>query len=51
MIDGGEKLSFTLEFTERLGVFGHAIGEYFERNLPFEPGVLGDINHSHPAAS
>src|SRR3984893_13541471 len=44
-------LGFPLKTGKSLGVFGYFIGQEFQSHKPVQPGVLGLVNDTHPAAT
>ena len=51
MIQRRSGLRFALKTSQCLLVLGHRIGQEFQRDEPVQPGVLGLIDHTHPAAA
>ena len=51
MIQCGSSLSFSLEASQRLGVFGYFIGQKLQRDKSVEGYVLSLVDHTHPAAA
>jgi hypothetical protein len=44
-------LSFSLETSQRLGVFGYFFGQKLQGNKSVEGYVLSLVDHTHPAAA
>jgi hypothetical protein len=44
-------LGFTLKSTERLGIPGYLLRKKLKRDETMQPGVLGLIDHPHPATA
>ena len=51
MIQGGGSLRLALKASQGLMVLGQFTRQKLERSEPPEPGVLGLIDHTHPAAA
>jgi hypothetical protein len=49
VVERGERLGLALEACQAIGVGRHLRGQHLERDLPLEPGVLGQVNLAHPA--
>jgi hypothetical protein len=44
-------LGFTLKSTERLGIPGYLLRKKLKRDETMQPGILGLIDHPHPATA
>ena len=51
MVEGGGGLRFPFEARKRLGVFGHVVGQEFERDAAMQAGVVRFINNPHTTAA
>jgi hypothetical protein len=51
MVQGRGGLRFALKAGQRLRVSGDFIGQELEGNKSVQPGVLGLLDHTHPAAA
>ena len=51
VIQRGSSLSFSLETSQRLGVFGYFFGQELQRDKSVEGYVLGLVDDAHPAAA
>jgi hypothetical protein len=51
MVEGGGGTGLAAESFKRLCVSGQIVGQEFQGNKATELGILGLINHTHPAAT
>ena len=51
VIEGGSGAGFAMEALDGLGIIGNVVGEEFEGDVAAEAGVLGFVDHAHPAAA
>ena len=51
MVEGGRGLGLTPETLQSLAVLGHVFGQELESHKAMQPGVLGLVDDTHPAAA
>jgi hypothetical protein len=51
MIEGGDRLGFTLKALATIGVVGHLWRKHLEGHLALEPGILGRVDLAHAAGA
>jgi hypothetical protein len=51
MVQSGSGFSFATETLQGLAILGNIVGQEFESDKAVEAGVLGFVDHAHPAAT